>query len=503
MLAKRTVLLSILLSWNLFAQVPDHWQQAFQQVYLKLENLQSVLDDKLNGSTNGTLFSQDLFLANSSRGHELIDPATRPSLLASIDSTLSAFSGIGLKAVSITVQYPILVKNFPNEAEYRQFYEKIAQKVHEKGFTVLVACQSAFIDSSLGEANLVRDVQNWYEQLSDKRYRHEKAQMLQTIINILSPDYLTVEMEPQTQKLNLKNRVNFDSDSVVGHVNFFLKHLKRNKTLIGAGAGTWEQFEYLQKLSSCTSIDYIDFHIYPLHLNYFDDIVFKIASLSQQYNKELIIGEAWCYKATYQELLDINETVATSAEIFSRDMFDYWVPIDSMFIKAVVSLSHLSKVKLTSFYWPTLLFAYLTYSPSYDSLSFTERLHKGQQAGFENLLHKQLSPTGEYLRDIIKKDHTTFAAKEHGDAPSFSLSQNYPNPFNPLATCRFYLPQRQRVTISIHNLSGQWIRTLLDQEKEAGEYELTFDASNLASGTYFCCFAAGPVVETRKMILQK
>ncbi len=504
MLGKKTFFVFFLLSARLLAQVPNDWQTAYHQLYIKLENLLSLLEAKNNGSTNGTLFSQDLFLANSSRGYELINPATQAHLLSSIDSSLSAYSAIGLKAVSITVQYPLLVKNFPNEAKYRQFYEKIAQKVHKKGFTILVSCQAAFSDSTLGEANLVRDVVKWYSHLTEESYRNEKTQMLQSIIDIMAPDYLTVETEPQTQKINLNNLINFDSDHLVDLVNFYLEHLKRKNTLIGAGAGTWDHLEYFQKLASQTAIDFIDIHIYPPHFSYFDDMVFKIDSLSQKYHKQLIIGEAWCYKATYQELLNINESVTTSSEIFSRDMFDFWVPIDSMFIKAIVNLSHLSKIRLTSFFWPTLMFGYLTYSDkTHEGLSSTELLRMGQQAGFEKLLHKQLSTTGEYLREILKKDHLTESRKEERKTPLFILSQNSPNAINPLTTCRFYLPQRQRVTISIHNLYGQWVKTLIDQEKEAGEYELTFDASSLASGTYFCCFAAGPVVETKKMILQR
>jgi hypothetical protein len=328
--------------------------------------------------------------------------------------------------------------------------------------------------------------------------------VLQTIIDVMQPHYLTVEMEPQTQELNLKHLVNYSSDSVLVYVQHYLNRLQRRHTLIGAGAGTWDEEDYFVKLASQTRIDYIDFHIYPVHFNYFDDLVYKIDDLCRRHHKQLVIGEAWCYKATNQEMMNIVNPVAASADIFSRDMFDYWVPIDTMFVKAVIGFSHLARARVTSFFWPTLMYAYLTYDPArHEAMPHAERLRAGQQAGFHNMLKKQLSATGEFLRDNIARPYANPAAGDKKTRPTFNLSQNFPNPFNPLTTLRFSLPQRLRVTISIHNISGQWVRTLIDQEKEAGAHELKFDASNLASGTYFCCFAAGPVVETRKMILQR
>jgi hypothetical protein len=499
----RKILILLAFACSLYAQIPENWQTAHQQLQLQLENIQTGINEKWDGAANGTAFSQDLFLANSNRGYDLINPSTQAQLYTSIDSTLAAFQAVGLKGVSITVQYPLLVRSFPHQSQYRTFYEKVAQKVHRRGFKLLVTCQATFIDPIFGEANLSRDVEKWYSGLARTRYLNEKTQVLQTIIDGMQPEYLTVEMEPQTQEVNLKHLINYCSDSVLVYVQHYLSRLQRRHTQIGAGAGTWDDEDYFTRLASQTNLDYIDLHIYPIHFNYFDDLVYKIDSLSQRYHKQLVIGEAWCYKATNQEMMNIINPVASSADIFSRDMFDYWVPVDTLFLKAVIGFSHLAHVQVTSFSWPTLMYGYLSYDPTqHESMSPAERLHAGQQAGFHNLLNKSLSPTGEFLRTHINPPKAP-VTKNDRSKPTFNLSQNFPNPFNPLTTFRYYLPQRLRVTISIHNVSGQWVRTLIDQEKDAGAHELKFDASNLASGTYFCCFAAGPVVETRKMILQR
>ena len=86
---------------------------------------------------------------------------------------------------------------------------------------------------------------------------------------------------------------------------------------------------------------------------------------------------------------------------------------------------------------------------------------------------------------------------------NFTLYQNYPNPFNPVTKIRYQLPVRMKAEIKIFNLTGSEVTTLLDEEKEAGVYELEFDGKGIASGIYFYRLSAGEFVETRKMILLK
>lgn len=83
------------------------------------------------------------------------------------------------------------------------------------------------------------------------------------------------------------------------------------------------------------------------------------------------------------------------------------------------------------------------------------------------------------------------------------LHQNYPNPFNPSTVISFELPSRTQVQLDIYNLLGQRVRRLVDGSLPAGEYEVTFDGTGLASGAYFYKFEAGDYRETKKMILLK
>jgi hypothetical protein len=85
----------------------------------------------------------------------------------------------------------------------------------------------------------------------------------------------------------------------------------------------------------------------------------------------------------------------------------------------------------------------------------------------------------------------------------YSLSQNYPNPFNPSTTIDFAIPEASRVILKIYDVLGREVATLLNSEKPAGNYQVNFDASDLASGLYVYTINAGSFTSTKKMMLMK
>jgi len=117
----------------------------------------------------------------------------------------------------------------------------------------------------------------------------------------------------------------------------------------------------------------------------------------------------------------------------------------------------------------------------------------------------------QYRLKMIDNDGTFHYSKivetEISIPKNFDLSQNYPNPFNPETNIRFEIPKASNVNISVYNITGQQVATLLNEFMEPGYYQRSFSSnsngSSLSSGTYFYVLKAGNVKISKKMILMK
>jgi hypothetical protein len=85
----------------------------------------------------------------------------------------------------------------------------------------------------------------------------------------------------------------------------------------------------------------------------------------------------------------------------------------------------------------------------------------------------------------------------------FTLEQNYPNPFNPSTTVKYELPKASHVSLTVYDVLGREVSSLVNERMEAGVHEVKFDGSNLASGVYFYRLQAGDYVTTKKLLLMK
>jgi hypothetical protein len=85
----------------------------------------------------------------------------------------------------------------------------------------------------------------------------------------------------------------------------------------------------------------------------------------------------------------------------------------------------------------------------------------------------------------------------------FSLAQNYPNPFNPTTNFQFSIAYFGLVKLSVYDMLGREVATLVNGDLQAGDHQVTFDASRLASGEYYYKLQTGGTSLVRKMLLLK
>ena len=115
--------------------------------------------------------------------------------------------------------------------------------------------------------------------------------------------------------------------------------------------------------------------------------------------------------------------------------------------------------------------------------------------------------TGYY--ELIYDPQLSDLENEKENHLSFNLSQNYPNPFNPTTVISYRLSVNSKVSLRIYDILGTEVKTLVNEEQQAGNHSIKFDATNnnqlttnqLPSGIYFYQLRAGQLVETKKMIL--
>ena len=86
---------------------------------------------------------------------------------------------------------------------------------------------------------------------------------------------------------------------------------------------------------------------------------------------------------------------------------------------------------------------------------------------------------------------------------TYKLSQNYPNPFNPTTNIQYTIMKAGHVTLTIYDILGRKVATLVDQNQNAGNHNISFNASRFASGVYFYQIQAGDFRNVKKMILLK
>ena len=176
------------------------------------------------------------------------------------------------------------------------------------------------------------------------------------------------------------------------------------------------------------------------------------------------------------------------------DSMQVWIGLDS--------IPPFTSLQLATIVWPMGstygLFTHYSYNLSgYNGLDIW--------IGFDYCTDMNVATNGffVYLDDVMVKNPNGIHQINSNIPKTYQLYQNYPNPFNPTTTFKFDLPRRGMVNIVIFNTLGQEVKTLLNEVKDAGSYQYDFDATGLASGTYFYKITTGDFVKTNKMVLVK
>jgi hypothetical protein len=124
----------------------------------------------------------------------------------------------------------------------------------------------------------------------------------------------------------------------------------------------------------------------------------------------------------------------------------------------------------------------------------------------------KITASGGMAQELLDQAYKQLGLKKSAVLPkAFSLSQNYPNPFNPSTTISYDVPEgagQIQVALSVYNIRGQLVKTLVDVSQGPGSYSVNWDGTDregrkISSGVFFYRLVAGNYISTRKMVVLK
>jgi hypothetical protein len=364
------------------SEVPEVYRTAYGEIAAELDRQLPVLGLPWGEAPAKTAFGVELLVANSNRGPDLLQAQVLPEVAL----TLDRLGGLGVKSISLSLQYPILARSYPRSSDFRDFYRRVADEIRGRGLKIVVE-MGAFREPEFSKLGDIRGIKR--DQLTAG-----VREMAEAIITDIRPDYLTVLTEPDTLARN--TGLSFTPSEFARTVAQVVQGLPHPGVRLGAGAGSWTSADYFKSLAGLPELDYLDVHIYPVQYGLGSDRVVKAAEIARSKGKGISIGEAWLYKVAGRELRTIS-----SVEAHARDPFAFWQPLDQDFIRLVVNLARRIDAEFCSFFWMKYLYGYLPLTPETTRMSAAELMQASDRAAGANIRDGRLSPTGERLRSLI------------------------------------------------------------------------------------------------------
>lgn len=373
--------------------VPEEYQALYDELDAALTHFEQSLNQTWDGQRGQAVFAVELAFANGNIGEGLLLPQTLENNRILLDRLKES----NVEGVVLSIKYPLLQPDFPRSSEYLSFYKDIAFECRQRGMTVLVETGAIFSGTAYSPVQV-----DWSSYTAESFLNGMRDQLL-LIAEEIKPDYLTLTEEPTTQEAltGLTIPIGLWTD----FVNSTLDGIDPSSDIrLGAGMGSWEDSAYMDAILCIPGIDYFDLHIYPLGRDAaILERVLDIAREAHDSGKAVTIGECWLYKASPEEM---GSEPDTEGDIFNRDPFSFWYPLDARFIDSIINLADATNMEFVSFFWTRYLFAYVDYSAETGSLSVAAMNRRINQAALANVVAGNFSLLGQHYGQQLSSRST-------------------------------------------------------------------------------------------------
>jgi len=356
--------------------VPAEYQSLYKSLDGKLDNFSAQLNALPQTDARELTFAAELIIANGNRGEDLLQPQT----FGAVQLYLDRLQALGVRGVKVAIKYPLLTQDFPRSSEYLAFYKKVSQELKRRNMKMLAGTGVAFTQPEFSSVKVN------YRGLTLDKLKTTMRQHIETIAREVQPDYLTVANEPGTE--TELTGIKFSVADYTEYVNFMLNGLDRRNILVGAGTGNWDDPAFIESLAKNTSVDYIDIHFYPINHD-FTARALQQADVARANGKRLIVGETWFYKSGENEVGG-----ASGVEIFARDVYSFWQPLDQKFLALMTQFARTKGVEFMSPFWSKYFFGYADYNQVKRGATNGEIMRAADAEMTKNIVAGTFSGTG-------------------------------------------------------------------------------------------------------------
>lgn len=375
--------------------VPAEFAAVYDELSTNLSQRESELRAEWDGTRAPLGFGTSLITVDSNAGAALFDPAVREGNRLYLQRLVE----LGIQAVAIQINYPLLTSNFTADApDYLATYAEIADEVRAHGLKLIVEHNSLLSGFS------ALDPASYYASLTKTQYGDESYVEIRAIIEQIKPDYLSLVAEPQTFSfaMGLDMSVSDWGIFVEGVITQLAIDVPNHATKLGAGSGAWEDPAFVESFANIPGIDYIDIHSYPL-INNVTDYLKNLVAWPEKIrathpDMEFISSESWLYKAQVSEL----GRAPIDAALLLRDVYSFWAPLDKQFMEVLSISAYKGGYSVIAPFWSNYFFAYLDYAdPALAGLSVEELRERGYSAAFQAVQAGQTTELGRAYSRLI------------------------------------------------------------------------------------------------------
>jgi hypothetical protein len=389
------------------AAIPDQFSSLWRNLDESLRQARETYPFKKGIAR--PLIAPNLFMASSMYGSAASDSQRWKDLLA----TLDAYKTMRMDAVFVQILAPDLT--FGEPGALIEFYQRLAKEIHARHMKLYVEhfVNMPFKPNLPSGPHAYKGPRAPKDLQDDPQGRQDFLKILEQentlIYREIKPDYLTLINEPESAIIQALH-LSFSADELANWVGKVTTHLKSAgtspSTLLGAGAVTWEPEEFVLKFAKQTNLDYVDIHMYSVKLKG-EDQVAKLAALVRDIREarpdmRITIGETWLLK-----LGAGGPKVTTYQEIFLRNNFSFWSPLDEQFLTLLMGIAQKEDISVVAPFFSQYFFTYYTFGDAESgklppgvgsSISVT------WNKALESIRSRRLSSTGKAMSAMLDNE---------------------------------------------------------------------------------------------------